>query len=372
MIETKAEADLEQQKKQRENQQFRVETPEDLKLDDDDLEPPFVIVVQGSKESGKTTLIKSLVQHFTKQKINDVRGTITLRTNKNHRITLYECPTEMQAMIDLAKICDLALVLIDASIGFEMETFEYLSLLQNHGFPNVMGILTHLDYFKENKMIRKTKKRMKKRFWKEVYDGAKLFYFSGQQKDGMYPQTEVHNLCRFITIQKIKPLQWRLNHSYVVADRFDTVENTSEQEKNNTVSVFGYVRGTYLDKHQRVHVNGLGDYEILNIEKMDDPCPIEMKKTVKQKQAEHEAEKNGLVKKTKKRNLKDRERVLYAPYTNIGAMNFEKATGYINIPDKNVVYTRIDENDDAGFGDGLGGVDGGNTKELNEGQKIVF
>lgn len=63
---------------------------------------------------------------------------------------------------------------------------------------------------------------------------------------------------------------------------------------------------------------------------------------------------------------------MYAPYTNIGAMNFEKATGYINIPDKNVVYTRIDENDDAGFGDGLGGVDGGNTKELNEGQKIVF
>jgi len=27
--------------------------------------------------------------------------------------------------------------------------------------------------------MRKTKKNMKKRFWKEVYDGAKLFYFSG-------------------------------------------------------------------------------------------------------------------------------------------------------------------------------------------------
>ena len=33
---------------------------------DEDLAPPFVIIVQGSKESGKTTLIKSLVQHFTK------------------------------------------------------------------------------------------------------------------------------------------------------------------------------------------------------------------------------------------------------------------------------------------------------------------
>lgn len=338
----------------------------------DNLDPPYIIVVQGSRESGKTTLIKSLVHNFTKQKINDVKGTITLRTNKNHRITFYECPTDMQAMIDLAKICDLALILIDASIGFEMETFEFLSLLQNHGFPNVMGVLTHLDYFRENKHMRKTKKTMKKRFWKEVYDGAKLFYFSGQQKDGFYPKTEVHNLGRFITVMKIKPLSWRVNHSYIVADRLDIIETQHEDEKYNTVTAFGYIRGTYLDKHLRVHVNGLGDYEIKNIQKIEDPCPIEVKKTVKQRQAEHQAEKQGLVKKTKKRNLKDRERVLYAPYTNIGAMNFEKTTGYINIPDDNVVYTRINEDDDTGTGDGLIGVDAGHDKTLNEGQKMVF
>ena len=105
---------------------------------------------------------------------------------------------------------------------------------------------------------------------------------------------------------------------------------------------------------------------------MEDPCPIEIKKTVKQRQAEHEAEKNGLVKKGKKRNLKDKERILYAPYTNIGSMNFEKTTGYINIPDQNVVYTRLDDDDEGGLGDGLGGVDASNTKDLNEGQKIVF
>jgi len=78
------------------------------------------------------------------------------------------------------------------------------------------------------------------------------------------------------------------------------------------------------------------------------------------------------VKPSKKRSLKDKERVLYAPYTNIGAMNFEKTTGYINIPDQNVVYTRIDENDDGGLGEGLGGVDGSNKKDLNEGQQMVF
>ena len=112
------------------------------------------------------------------------------------------------------------------------------------------------------------------------------------------------------------------------------IELQQENDQYNTVSVFGYVRGTYLDKNQRVHVNGLGDFDILNIAKIEDPCPVELKKTVKQKQAEHKAEKDGLVKKSnKKRNLKDKERVLYAPYTNIGSMNFEKSTGYINIPD---------------------------------------
>ena len=42
-----------------------------------------------------------------------------------------------------------------------------------------MGVLTHLDKFKDVKQLRKTKKRLKNRFWTEIYDGAKLFYLSG-------------------------------------------------------------------------------------------------------------------------------------------------------------------------------------------------
>lgn len=68
----------------------------------------------------------------------------------------------------------------------------------------------------------------------------------------------------------------------MVADRFDVIEQTNDSQFN-TVSFFGYVRGTYLDKHQRIHVNGLGDYDIKSIQRVDDPCPIEVKKTVKQK-----------------------------------------------------------------------------------------
>ena len=119
--------------------------------DEDINDPPFIVVVQGSRESGKSTLTKSLLMHYTRQKLTSINGTITVRTNKNRRVTFIECPNDIKGMIDCAKIADLVLLLIDASVGFEMETFEFLSILQNHGMPAVMGVLTHLDYFKENK-----------------------------------------------------------------------------------------------------------------------------------------------------------------------------------------------------------------------------
>lgn len=56
------------------------------------------------------------------------------------------------------------------------------------------------------------------------------------------------------------------------------------------------------------------------------------------------------------RTLKD-TKVLYAPFSNIGALNFEKSTGYITIPDSQVIYTRVanDEDDEEG-GPGAAGL----------------
>lgn len=110
--------------------------------------------------------------------------------------------------------------MIDASFGFEMETFEFLNILQVHGFPKVMGILTHVDKFKNVTTMRRTKKDMKNRFNAEVTQGAKLFYFSGLI-NGQYPKNEVHNLCLFLTRMKVRPLSWRSTHPHILVDRFE-------------------------------------------------------------------------------------------------------------------------------------------------------
>ena len=112
-----------------------------------DQQPPITIVVQGSKQSGKSTVIRSLVKHFTKQKINKIKGItfmqgpITMRINKHQRITLIEAPNDLASLLDLSKIADLVLFTIDASIGFELETFEFISVLKQSGFNFILIIM---------------------------------------------------------------------------------------------------------------------------------------------------------------------------------------------------------------------------------------
>jgi len=164
--------------------------------------PPSLVVVMGPPSVGKSTLIRSLVKLYTNHNLTTVTGPITVVTGKNKRITLLECPNDTAAMLDCAKIADLVLLCVDAKFGFEMETFEFLNILQTHGFPKIMAVFTHLDQFRTAKNLRKTKKLLKHRFWTEIYDGAKMFYFSGVV-NGKYLKNETKQLSLFISRVKV-------------------------------------------------------------------------------------------------------------------------------------------------------------------------
>ena len=289
-------------------------------------EPPLIIMVQGGHSSGKTTLIKSLVKYYTNQNITSFKGSITVRNSKNQRLTFIECPNDISSLDDCSKIVDIAILLIDARVGFEMETFEFISLLKNHGFTQIMGVITHMDDFKKNKSLSKYKKQIKKRFIKDATDKSKLFYLFGI-KNNLYIKLQLHTMARYLKV--IKPSQpgFRINHPYVFCDRYDLTFTKSTQDNDNDdviVSLFGYVRGNHLNKNSLVHINGLGEYKIDYVTKIEDPCPIEM------------VAKNGKIKRT----LKKKDKNLYAPYSNINMLEYDRKSGYINIPEKLVTFTK--------------------------------
>ncbi|CAF0894337.1 unnamed protein product [Adineta steineri] len=295
----------------------RIHLPE---VDRTPLEPPPVVVaLVGPSQVGKSLLMKCLIKNFTRQKLTDIRGPVTIVSGRKRRITFIECRNDINSMIDVAKVADLVLLLIDAKFGFEMETFEFLNIAQVYGLPRIMGVLTHMDLYKKmNKQLNKRKTQLKHRFWTEIYQGAKLFLMSGM-KHGEYIQRDVHNLARFISVMKFKPSTWKTTHPFVVADR---MEDLTEPELirtnplcNRTASMFEF----YMMMFNCVRINnlGCGDYKLTNISALPDPCGLPGDRSTKTKQA--------------RRVLNEKERLLYAPFSGVGGIVYDKDAIYIEL-----------------------------------------
>ncbi|KAI3926365.1 hypothetical protein MKW92_049092 [Papaver armeniacum] len=278
---------------------------------------PYVVVVHGPPKVGK-----SLVKHYTKHTLNEVRGPITI------------CPNDVNGMIDAAKYADLALLLLlkdfdfthkpgsfDGSFGFEM----FLNMLQVHGFPKVMGVLTHLDKVKDVKNLRKTKQHLKHRFWTEIYDGAKLFYLSGLIHGG-YAKREVHNLARFISVMKFHPLSWRAAHPYVLVDRFEDVTPPDrvhmDKKCDRNITLYGYVRGCNIKKGT----------------KFSRSVPFTIC--------------------CQKKGVAGQGRLFYAPMSGLGDLLYDKDAVYIEIPDHSVQFSNVEANGKA--------VRKGNDRDVGE------
>lgn len=230
-------------------------------------------------------------------------------------------------MIDVSKIADIVLLMIDGNFGFEMETMEFLNVLSSSGMPgNVFGILTHLDLFRKPQTLKDAKKRLKHRFWSELYQGAKLFYISGVI-NGRYPDREVHNLSRFISVMKNpRPLIWRNSHPYCLADRFLDVTPPTQIEENakcdRTIALYGYLRGTnFPAEGAQVHVPGVGDLSVSAVEALPDPCPTPfMDQAI--------AKATG---KSSRRRLGEKQKLLFAPMSDVGGVLVDKDAVYIDI-----------------------------------------
>jgi ribosome biogenesis protein BMS1 len=95
------------------------------------------------------------------------------------------------------------------------------------------------------------------------------------------------------------------------------VENDPECDR--TMVFYGFVRGTHLNPKMKVHLIGVGDYDMADISVLPDPCPLPDK----------ERDRTTLSKK---------DALLFAPLSDVGAVTFDKDAVYIDIRQAN--YTK--------------------------------
>ncbi|KAG0638403.1 hypothetical protein HOY80DRAFT_1137567 [Tuber brumale] len=163
-------------------------------------------------------------------------------------------------MIHISKIADVVLLHIAGNFGFEMETMEVLNVIAMHGLPFNM------------------KKPLQYRLWSELYQGPKLLYVFGVLNGG-YPDREIHNLSRFISVMKTpRPLVWRDSHYYRLADRLvdlaEPVARVDGAKVDRKVEWDRYVRGlSFPIEAGGLHIPSVGDWAVSCVKWLRDPCP---------------------------------------------------------------------------------------------------
>jgi len=282
-------------------------------------DPPVLVCVVGPPQCGKTTLIRSMVKFYGGRNVRDPRGGITVIAGRTRRITFFECPNTVPAMCDVAKVADVILLMMDGTFGFEMETFEFLSIAQVHGMPKMIGVISHLDQLKTSKALKKRKTFLRHRFWYEVAQGAKVLCLAPMLQ-GLYRGTDVLKLHRLLLVVQPKMQHWRSTHSCVLIDRHDDITNpdsiAQDPNCNRSLAFHGYVRGRPMKLGQMVHIPGAGDFTVAHISHEPDPCDF----------FDHRKKDS---KSHKMRHLTAKQRKYYAPYCDAGGVSFDEDAVYV-------------------------------------------
>jgi ribosome biogenesis protein BMS1 len=129
-------------------------------------------------------------------------------------------------------------------------------------------------------------------------------------------------MCNFISSrQQFRPLVWRNTHPYVLVDRHEDITHPNLTDKDpecdRSVTFYGWVRGSHMKRGMKVHLIGVGDFNMAEVSTLPDPCPIPDKE---------------------EKSLKKKDALLFAPLSNVGAVSFDKDAIYIDIG--RAIYTK--------------------------------
>ena len=90
-------------------------------------------------------------------------------------------------------------------------------------------------------------------------------------------------------------------------------EKIRKNEKvDRNISMYGYVHGTNMKNNLNVHIPGCGDFCIIEMQFISDPCPTPDKEK-------------------KVRTLTQKDRIIYAPMSGVGGIVYDKDAVYIEM-----------------------------------------
>ncbi|XP_067866919.1 pre-rRNA-processing protein TSR1 homolog isoform X1 [Heterodontus francisci] len=182
---------------------------------------------------------------------------------------------DIHAILDLAKVADTLMFVLDPYEGWDSYGDFCLSCLFAQGLPSHVFVVQGINDLHVKKRT-DTKKNLSKMLEKRFLD-AKPFHLDTEQ--------EAVLVIRHIAMQKQRHIAFRDQRSYLLAQRV-AFEASDESGLVGTLKVSGYVRGQPLDVNRLVHIVGHGDFQMGQIDGPPDPMPLNPKTSKKREDVE--------------------------------------------------------------------------------------
>jgi hypothetical protein len=226
----------------------------------------FITSIIGPKQSGKTTLLKSIINHFTRAKKWICSGVVSILNSNGEVIIFVENNSDILSIVNCTTFSDLIVSMIDGFLGLELEIFETIALAKKSGLKRYVFFLTHLDLFKTWKSLKKAKKRIKERLVKETNGNCKIFYLSGTKANNLYFPGEINNFTRYLNKVRTNYNPPIILQNCAIISRIEFPKTI----KKNIAFFTGYLNNElfFTKKYKHCFIPGLGNGNILSIKKI--------------------------------------------------------------------------------------------------------
>lgn len=185
------------------------------------------------------------------------------------RLTVIEANHgDLEGCLMVAKVAD-AIAFVTAATSEKDQLVDKdgklcLSMLRAQGLPTVFGLVQDLVDVSVKRRS-DVKKASASALEAEMPEGSKVFFADGAE--------DYEQVLRYLSNHRLSNPQWRSNRPYLLAQKLEFVPDI-QAPAQGTLLVSGYVRGRGLNVNQLVHLTGVGDFQLKQVDVLEDPCPL--------------------------------------------------------------------------------------------------
>nr|XP_057936804.1 pre-rRNA-processing protein TSR1 homolog [Doryrhamphus excisus] len=187
------------------------------------------------------------------------------------RFTFLRADTDdIHSLLDLAKMADSLVFVLDSAEGWDSYGDYCLSCLFAQGLPSHALVCQGVSDLPVKKKVES--RRALSKITELRFPEARLFSLDTEQDATL--------LLRHLGTQKQRKLGFRSRRSHLVAQCVTFTPNTTDEGMSGgrtglgTLCVSGYVRGQPLRVDRLVHISGHGDFQLSQIDAPKDPLPL--------------------------------------------------------------------------------------------------